>query len=166
MKTGEYFCTLNSYSVPINYKTNLPYMKTTAVSLLLVFLLFYACGVQRESTVPANDNSVEIAAPDSDTTEYEVVIFDPDFDIWFATNSRPISYYDEGYLKNWNERLVQQWNSFSSSRGRFDCRPMTYLDYDSSIDYGKELNYRLFYYFRFMQERCRIFHSRPGEWRR
>jgi hypothetical protein len=140
-------------------------MKTTAFSLILLIFLFYACGVQRDTTIPANDDPVEIAEQESDSTEYEVVIFDPEFDRWFATNSRPISFYDESYLKSWNERLVQQWNSFSPSVGRIDCRPMSYLDYDSSIDYGKELNYKLFYYFRFMHERCRIFNSRPGEWR-
>jgi hypothetical protein len=126
--------------------------------ILLALVFFYMCRTPAKTT----QNEGEQVA---DTLEYDLVIFDPDFDIWMSRNAKPINFYNEDYLVNWNTRLAQEWNT-ATMRGRVDCRPSSFLDYRPSLDYGKELNYRLFYYFRYMHERCRIFTSRPGDWRR
>jgi hypothetical protein len=139
-------------------------MKTTTLLMALVFAgILFACSPPREVTQRDSDDDGLIAG--NDTTEYELLIFDRNFDTWFMMNRRHISYYEKEYLETWNARLVHQWNNFTVGSGRTDCRPMTYIDYNPSIDYGKELNYQLFYYFWYMQRQCRLFHSRPGEWR-
>ncbi len=101
----------------------------------------------------------------SDSTEYELIIMDPGFNVWFYANAMPESFYEQSYLENWNERLVIQWNNALMTGGRFNCQPETYLDYDSNIDYGKKLNYELFYYFFYMHRQCGIFSNVPGRWR-
>lgn len=141
-------------------------MKSSVVILILTASLFVACNVSRNTPAEAGDKNAKVTeAEEADSTEYELVIFDSEFETWFQMNSRPISFYDEEYLQNWNNQLVRQWNTFTTSSGRADCRPISHIDYDPSIDYGKELQYKLFYYFKYMQQRCRIFNSRPGEWR-
>ncbi len=138
-------------------------MKTIKLLALTLLALMIACVAPRPVTdteESATDPTVEL----SDSTEYELVIFDSEFNSWMSMNARPMSFYSEEYLKTWNDRLVTEWNNFSPSQGRVDCRPNSYLDWDRNVDYGKELNYQLFNYFRFMQERCRIFMSTPGEW--
>ncbi|TVQ09536.1 MAG: hypothetical protein EA361_15350 [Bacteroidetes bacterium] len=128
-------------------------------------MFFSGCAAPKET---ARDETVEVsvnAVEESDTTVHELLIFDSDFDRWFARNSRPISFYDHQYLKRWNATLTREWNTISAPSTIRDCRPVSYLDYDSGIDYGKELDYKLFYYFRYMHQRCRLFSQTPGQWR-
>lgn len=144
-------------------------MKTTT---LMIFVFLFAI-VQNTN---ANDFSEMSVSPpdtlnfessdDGDETEYELIILDSGFDSWFARNSRPMNFYDLSYLENWNRQLAQQWNTKLGTSRRWDCAPQTYLDYDPRIDYGKELNYKLFFYFRYMHEKCRLFDQTPGGWRR
>ncbi len=68
-------------------------------------------------------------------------------------------------LESWNNQLVSQWNSLVGQRSRRGCIPEVYIHYDFNIDYGKSLNHKLFYYFRFVQEGCRPFSVYPGVWR-
>jgi hypothetical protein len=134
--------------------------------ILLFFLVFsVACGVRSVSTdQPLDGNGESSHITTKDSVEYELVIFDSDFDSWYFQFAKPKGYYGQRHLESWNERLVHQWNTFSPGRGRHDCRPISYVDYSPTIDYGIELNHKLYHYFRYMHQRCRIFYSRPGDW--
>jgi hypothetical protein len=141
-------------------------MKTYSIIAIVLILLAAGCRSPRESVSEINGkDSLSIEQEKSDTTEYELMIFDSGFDRWFRQTARPITFYEQSYLENWNSRLVNQWNTFRGAPWQMNCMPVSYIDYSPSIDYGKELNYRLFYYFRYVHERCRIFDSAPGEWR-
>ena len=141
-------------------------MKTFKILTTLILFLMTVIALQAESFAAPPD-TLRFEADERDAEqEYELLILDPGFDRWFARNSRPISFYEQSYLENWNRQLAQQWNTKLGTSRRWDCAPQTYLDYDPRIDYGKELNYKLFFYFRYMHERCRLFDQVPGEWRR
>lgn len=145
-------------------------MKTNLIIIGLLIALSFACRAPMESTGNGGNitdtNSGIVAKEESDSVEYDLVIFDPDFDVWLTMNAMPRGAYSQQYLEQWNAILANQWNSAGAGTGRLDCRPTTHLDYNPGTDYGMELNYKLYNYFRFMHERCRIFTSRPGEWRR
>jgi hypothetical protein len=131
-----------------------------------IFLLpgVKAMGFSPDSA-PSDTLHLEKLAPEAgDSLEYELIIIDPGFETWFIRVRQPEEMYSQQYLESWNMQLVSQWNSLLGRRGRMDCMPETYLSYDPRIDYGKTLNYQLFYYFRYMQERCRIFSSFPQRW--
>ncbi len=103
-------------------------------------------------------------APD-DTLSYELVIMDPAFESWFGQTHKPKTFYELAYLQKWNEELSMQWNSFGAAPGlRPECIPASYIGYDANAEYGKELEHRLFYFFRYWQERCKLFYSYPGRW--
>lgn len=140
-------------------------MKTFRILVILILFFVIENPLQTKLHASPPDTLRFETAEKETEQEYELLILDPGFDRWFARNSRPISFYEESYLENWNRQLAQQWNTKLGTSRRWDCAPQTYLDYDPGIDYGKELNYRLFFYFRYMQERCRIFDQTPGEWR-
>ena len=135
-------------------------------ALIIVALIFLSLQSFAEDPPQRRDtlNLEEVAKQDNDTLEYELVIFDPAFQGWFRRVRRPKSFYDESYLKRWNEELSHQWNNPGHIPVRRDCMPQTYLDYDKDADYGMELEYRLFYFFRYMHENCGLFSVTPGRW--
>ncbi len=146
-------------------------MQKTAIIIGIILFVFFACAAPRDVATedkedPTGIEITENTEPEKeDTIEYELTIFDPGFERWFTRTAKPMSFYNEDHLASWNRNLVQQWNSMLGSSWLRDCMPTSYIDYRPNIDYGKELNYRLFYYFRYVHERCRIFRQTPGEWR-
>ncbi len=142
-------------------------MKTLIFLLSIpAVLTLYGCTSAQQVADSREHASIEsVSEEESDTTEYELVIFDAEFNNWFTRNARPITFYEHAYLQRWNATLSREWNTMGAPSSIRDCRPVNYLDYDSAIDYGKELDYKLFYYFRFMHQRCRLFTQTPGQWR-
>lgn len=139
--------------------------------LIIVFtamgiFTFFGCTATQRVTDNKEPVAIEnVSEEESDTTTYELIIFDADFNNWFVRNAQPISFYEHQYLRRWNATLTREWNSLGAPMSSRDCRPVNYLGYDSGIDYGKELDYKLFYYFRYMHQRCRLFSQTPGQWR-
>jgi hypothetical protein len=134
---------------------------------LFVFIIIASAGFASKFEPfvnPPDTLKFEPIDESKDSVEYELIIFDPAFDSWFFKNRRPIDFFEKSYLESWNSQLVPQWNSALVSPRHRDCAPTTYLDYRPEIDYGKELNYKLFYYFMYTQQRCRIFSHFPRVW--
>lgn len=134
---------------------------------LFVFVIIASSGIATtfEPYVnPPDTLKFEPIDESKDSVEYELIIFDPAFDSWFFKNRRPMDFFEQSYLESWNSQLVPQWNGAVVSTRNRNCMPTTYLDYRPEIDYGKELNYKLFYYFMYIQQSCRIFSHFPRVW--
>jgi hypothetical protein len=86
-----------------------------------------------------------------DSIKYELIILDPGFDSWLATKP-PMSFYSKEYYETKNKLYVMEWNYRNQFPMRFGDVYETRIDYYPNIDYGLELNYRLFYYFRYFEE--------------
>jgi hypothetical protein len=85
-----------------------------------------------------------------DSLEYRLVILDPGFDSWLTTKPSK-DFYTKEYYELKNRLYVSEWNSRYLSypiSGLYD----TYIDYDIRKDYRLDLNYRLYYYFRYFEE--------------
>jgi len=90
----------------------------------------------------------------SEKTEYEITIIEPGFNYWLQSVARPEGYYSQSFLETRNQILVTEWNQRVLQPQRFD--PNLYelrIDYSPSIDYGYEVNYKLYNYFIFFQRR-------------
>jgi hypothetical protein len=87
-----------------------------------------------------------------DSTEYEIVIFDTEFESWYLVNFNRALDMSNEYYRSMNNLAVSRWNSYFTS-GRYDRVVENYLDYDYNIDYGIGLNRKLYWYFKFVQER-------------
>ena len=97
------------------------------------------------------NDTVEIA---SDETEYEIIIIEPGFNFWLNSVARPEGYYSQGFLENRNYIWVTEWNSRVLQPQRFS--PNLYelqINYIPNIDYGYEVNYKLYNYFIYFQRR-------------
>lgn len=87
--------------------------------------------------------------------EYEIIIVEIGFEAWLATQ-RPESYYIQSALEIKNQRYVSEYNYRVTLPGRYNTDLYNQLiDYDPAIDYGMEVNYLLYMYFEFFQQRYR-----------
>jgi hypothetical protein len=124
----------------------------------VVSLFIVSCGTQ-QNTVASTDETqkeepVRIA---NDSLEYEVIIIDIGFNTYLNTIARPMSFYSNEYLRTRNNYYVIEWNSRARNPSRFN--PNIYeniIDYQTHIDYGLEVNYKLFWYFQFAQRKYKM----------
>ena len=122
------------------------------VLLIALSALMLACTGPGQISKISLINDVEEVA---DTVEYELIIIDPGFDSWFIISAKPVWYYSQSYLESWNRQYVTAWNSKVMS-GRQNRFFETYIDYLPHIDYGLELNYKLFNYFQYVEKKLKV----------
>lgn len=112
-------------------------------------LALYSCQSSKPvsaSDAPAQELSVEA----SDSTEYELIVFDPRFDTFLATQPYPKEFYSNDYYQNWNYRYCVEWNIRHSNPIRYGDFYQTEIPYDLSVDYGVDFNFTLYQYFQFI----------------
>ena len=141
------------------------YMKKKTTHLILIGLMFgmalTSCTSQKstldvsseeKALFDSNDEEpVEIA---NDETEYEIIIIEPGFNTWLNSIARPEGYYSQSFLENRNAIMVINWNQRVLNPMRWN--PNLYemqINYDPSIDYGYEVNYKLYNYFIYFQRK-------------
>ncbi|MEE4116370.1 MAG: DUF6146 family protein [Marinilabiliaceae bacterium] len=123
-------------------------MKAVIISILFAAFFGFSALYAQE----ARDTIVIDAAKDS--TEYQLIIIDPGFESWLVTQP-PISFHSKQYYRTWNLRYVNEWNNLYRS-GRYPQYVESYVDYDPNADYDIELNYKLYWYFRYFEKKYGI----------
>jgi len=126
---------------------------------LLIFLLFSSfflcCGPTHQvaktnpETNYTEEDTVKIA---NDDLEYEIIIIEPGFNFWLQSVARPEGYYSQPFLESRNRILVQEWNQrvlqpYAYNPNLYEMQ----IDYNPNIDYGYEVNYKLYNYFVYFQ---------------
>ncbi|HAX96526.1 MAG TPA: hypothetical protein DCY35_08410 [Prolixibacteraceae bacterium] len=123
-------------------------MKTIIIFIVSIFTICACTGI-RESTRVLIENE-KIAS--DDTLQYELVIIDPGFETWFVTHSKPVWFHSQSWLETWNRQYVTAWNArYMNGRGNRCCD--TYIDYQFHVDYGLDLNHKLYWYFRYVERK-------------
>lgn len=131
----------------------MPEILRIIISVILFACTFILTGQQglnsgKNDTIPA------------DSIGYELIVIDPGFETWLATQP-PANFYSNEYYRMKNLEYVSEWNQRYYSgrrRGLYE----TYIDYDPNIDYPLELNYRLYNYFRYFEKTNRVRLSRSS----
>ncbi|HNQ36802.1 MAG: hypothetical protein KA780_04990 [Prolixibacteraceae bacterium] len=126
-------------------------MKKTIPILCLALLLLAACAGSRKAGTVA-------LTPDTageDSTSYELIVLDPGFETWFLTRSRPAWFHSQSYYESWNRQYVTEWNMKATSP-RHSRIFETIIGYDPLVDYGLEINHKLFYYFQYVEKELGI----------
>lgn len=122
------------------------------LSLLASILLFFGCATSNRMLTTTDENLIDIAENDE---EYELVVLDPGFDSWFATTWSPSKDRLESYYSYWNQRYVTAWN-YKATRAHTSRNFDTIIGYEPTVDYGIELERKLYYYFRYVDTKLGI----------
>jgi len=108
-------------------------------------------GMASTENNPNVNDTIRIA---NDELEYEIIIIEPGFNSWLLATAKPRNYYDQSYLENRNRIWVVNYNQRVFDRNRYD--PMLYemqIEYQNNINYGYEVNYILYNYFVYFQQK-------------
>jgi hypothetical protein len=130
----------------------------TLVSTALVLLIIVGCTTNKtlsatdapNQTVAAKNDTIRIA---NDSLEYEVIIIDAGFGSWLAGRAYPRNYYSQTYLEAKNRPWVYEWNIRANNPLRYADLYQMPIDYNSSINYGYEVNYLLYNYLVYFQNK-------------
>lgn len=86
--------------------------------------------------------------------EYDLVIFEPGFEVFLSTQL-PMEHYTNSYYRSCNLNNVTSWNT-RALQNRLEGVYQEQIIYYPNIDYGIELNYKLFYFFKFIEDKYNI----------
>jgi hypothetical protein len=117
-----------------------------------VLLVTVACSTQKNA-IENKNITVEVATEDS--LEYELETFDLKFETWYLLHDSPSQYRSQAYYEGWNRQYVSAWNANGMDPPKSSFFE-TIVGYDPSVDYGFELNHKLFYYFQYVEKVLKI----------
>ena len=117
-----------------------------------IILLIVACSTQKGLVTVKSNNEGSIV---EDSLEYELVTFDGKFETWYQMHNSPSMYRSQQYYENWNRQYVSAWN-YNAMTGRRNSFFEPIVGYESTVDYGFELNHELFYYFQYVEQVLKI----------
>lgn len=123
------------------------------IGFLLLF--FWSCNNAKGITETRQQQEVpeeDIVRLSSDALEYEIIIIEPGFNAWLDRMAQPKGYYSQSYMESRNWIMVQEWNSRVLQSTTYDPnRYQLQIDYRPGINYGYDLNYKLYNYFIYFQ---------------
>lgn len=127
------------------------------IYIVLVCGLFYSCKTNQVKEVTTSEEQVNLKENDTvrianEDVEYEIIIIEPGFNTWLISRAKPEGYYEQSFLEARNRLYVAAWNERAQQplnyrSGLYD----SIIYYDPTIDYGYEVNYKLYNYFIYFQ---------------
>jgi len=119
----------------------------------LLYLILFICSSCATTVTNKTINDEDKIVIENKELAYEVIIIEPGFKSWLATQN-PMSYYSQSnleiknqfYVTSWNQRVLQP---FKYNTSLYEMN----INYDSHTDYGLEVNYQLFMYFTYFQQK-------------
>ena len=116
-----------------------------------IVLLVWVCSPARNVT----KSSAKLEPGTTDSTQYELIVTDIHFDSWYTMNYSDAKDRTDTYYQSKNLVAASRWNDYYN-RGKYINVVDSYFGYQPQIDYGIELNRKLFWYFSFVEEYYRI----------
>jgi hypothetical protein len=127
------------------------------IYISIILLVIIGCSTSKSSVATTDkpktesNDTIKIV---NEELHYEVIIIEPGFDFWLNSTAYPRGYHSQKYLENKNYLYVTEWNNRVLQSQRYD--PTLYemkIDYSPSIDYGYEVNYLIYNYMIYFQNK-------------
>ncbi|MDT0553521.1 DUF6146 family protein [Urechidicola vernalis] len=119
--------------------------------ILLISVIAYSCGNSKNTTSKRQLSEEEAVVISNDSLEYEIIILDLGFNTYLNSIARPANFYSQEYYEIKNIFYVTEWNIRHDNPTRYGGFYETRIDYQQSIDYGLDVNYKLYNYFKFCE---------------
>jgi hypothetical protein len=127
------------------------------IYITLLFTFIFNCNTSKTITSKKDERLESIKENDTvtianDELEYEIIIIEPGFNFWLASTARPEGFYSQQFMETRNYQYVIEWNQRVLQPQRYN--PNLYelqIDYQPNIDYGYDVNYKLYNYFIYFQ---------------
>jgi Family of unknown function (DUF6146) len=126
-------------------------MKKTVFVILVILVAIQSVGLSQKKIYREQIKTDTVSA---DSMEYRLIIMDPGFDSWLETKPSKDFYSNEYYAQK-NRLYVAEWNQRYLTLHINDLYD-NYIEYKPNTDYGIDINYRLYYYFRYFEEKNHI----------
>jgi hypothetical protein len=126
-------------------------MKKTVFLILIILVAFQTVGFSQKKTDKEGLKADTISA---DSLEYRIIILDPGFETWLLSQP-PEHFYSNDYYIQKNRFYVSEWNQRYTSSNDNDLFD-NYIYYDPQINYGIDINYKLYYFFKYFEAKNHI----------
>lgn len=125
----------------------------TLITFLVISIFLISCNSTVKTTSITNSNlpegAVRIA---NDSLEYEIIIIDIGFESYLHSIAKPANFYSQSYYEIKNKFYVTEWNIRAQNPLRYNSSIYeNVIDYNFSTDYGLDVNYKLYNYFKFVE---------------
>lgn len=126
--------------------------------LFSIILMVFACNSSKE-TAAAKNEDIEIKKGDTikisgDNIEYDVIIIEPGFGTYLSSIAKPKGFYTQNYLETRNIRYVQEWNRRVLQPRQYNTNLYEMqINYSQGVNYGYDVNYKMYNYFVYFQNR-------------
>ncbi|MFH1118682.1 MAG: DUF6146 family protein [Bacteroidota bacterium] len=125
-------------------------MKKLMVFILAVFSI-WSCIQQKK--IAGSPDSVPVILLDS--TEYEITIIDPDFEQWYLLHYSPAKDRSNDFYRSKNNLGINNWNHYFTTN-KYSQVVGSSIDVNPGIDYGIEVNRKLYWYFIYIEDNFKI----------
>ena len=128
----------------------------TSTAFLLIILVIASCTTSRRTggqVQEISNESSDTLRIINDSIDYEVIIIEPGFNSWLATQP-PRGYRSLTAMDVSNDYKIPIYNLRANNPLQYGSQLYPFrIDYDPRIDYGYEVTYLLFNYFNFFEQR-------------
>ena len=131
-------------------------MRILIITILSV-LSFVSCYSTQKASNTAVTEEKKLTFEADEDGEYDIIVFDPQYETYLISIAKPKNFYSEQYYKNKNQLFVSEWNNRHSQPFRYN--PDLYavhIDYDPIKDYGLNLEYKLYNFFKFIEWKYKV----------
>ncbi|WP_452598101.1 DUF6146 family protein [Pontimicrobium sp. MEBiC01747] len=133
-------------------------MKNILLILVIVCIAFSCNSTKKttQSNAIANEKATaelsDTLRISNDSLEYDVIIIEPGFNTWLVSQAKPEGFYTQSFLEARNIRYVAEWNRRVLLPNLYNSNLYELqIDYQQGIDYGYDVNYKLYNYFIYFQ---------------
>jgi len=130
-------------------------MKRFIILLLTLAFSYSGFAFSEPLNNPPGPASDTLLISSGDTTEYEILIIETGYENWMLTNAKPKWFYTNDYYRNKNQFYVIYWNNrVIETMHKPPFEEM--IDYNPTIDFGLDVNYKLYWYFKFIEYKYKV----------
>lgn len=125
------------------------------ILLFSVCIAIYSCGTGNRMGSSSSPDGIknDTIRIGNDDLDYDIMIIESGFDSWLISQP-PRGYYGQSLLESKNQSFVSEFNNRVLSPGKYPRNLYSeQINYDPTVDYGYEVNYLLYNYFVYFQNK-------------